>query len=511
MPNFRFKLPSRNWLIFLSVTGSFTTAILYDRYHRKRAQQRWCNLVSHIAHESLPPSQMPRRITIFLSAPPGDSIRAAREHFHEYVKPVLAAAAMDWDVIEGRREGDVRAGLAEKIRKRRRKDGEEPLTGEKTKPSEETEDLVQEWRVKAGVQDWEGVQGDLVLGRHTWKEYVRGLHEGWLGPLDPPLETAEPSAAKNEASPLTAEQQSSAGDDGSPTSDTLPTSDPLNATAGSAKPPPDIAETSTPTDHASPLDAEQQLSAGDDGSPISEMLQTSDSPTATADSAESPIEPAQAEAQKVEKPKTPVQIPPYISTSAYSSAPLAPTTPMVLPPTTILPLPHLLGFLNTPIRIYRFLNRRHLADETGREVAALVLASYIRPWDSRSEGTGDLPFPGDQNSTGDQRSEDGASQERWKPEGVLEGEERDWHKVAWKRYQGEPERVWRNSIVIEPRIRERMRRFDLPGAEEDQARKDDGRDPAAKGLWASVKQTMGWEEDGAVKGWEHGSVGAESE
>ncbi|KAI4238825.1 MAG: hypothetical protein LQ349_000829 [Xanthoria aureola] len=460
MPNFRFKLPSRNWLIFLSITGSFTTAILYDRYHRKRAQQRWCNLVSHIAHESLPPSQMPRRITIFLSAPPGDSIRAAREHFHEYVKPVLAAAAMDWDVIEGRREGDVRAGLAEKIRKRRRKDGEAPVTGEETKPLEETEDLVQQWRVKAGVKDLEGVQGDLILGRHTWKEYVRGLHEGWLGPLDPP---------------------------------------------------PDTAELSTPGDDASPLTEEQQLSAGDDGSPISETLQTSESPTATAESAKPANEPAQAEAKKVEKPKTPVQIPPYISTSAYSSAPLAPTTPMVLPPTTILPLPHLLGFLNTPIRIYRFLNRRHLADETGREVAALVLAGYIRPWDSRSEGTGDLPFPGDQSSTGDQRSEARASQERWEPEGVLEGEERDWHKVAWKRYQGEPERVWRNSIVIEPRIRERMRRFDLPEADEDQARKDEGRDPAAKGLWARVKETMGWEEDGAVKGWEHGSVGEESE
>ncbi|KAL8756923.1 MAG: hypothetical protein Q9199_002608 [Rusavskia elegans] len=459
MPNFRFKLPSRNWLIFLSITGSFTTAVLYDRYHKKRAQQRWCNLVSHIAHEPLPTRQMPRKITIFLSAPPGDSIRAVREHFHEYVKPVLAAAAMDWDVIEGRREGDVRAGLAEKIRKRRRKDGEKPVTSEETKPSEEEEDLVPEWRVTAGVKDWEGIQGDLVLGRHTWKEYVRGLHEGWLGPLDPPPDTSETSAAKHDAPPL-------------------------------------------PT---------EQLSAGDDESPTSDTLQTSDSSTATADSAKPPIEPAQAEAKKVEKPKTPVQTPPYISTSAYPSAPIAPTTPSVLAPTAILPLPHLLGFLNTPIRIYRFLNRRHLADETGREVAALVLASYVRPWDSKSEFMGSSPFPGHGNSTEEQRSNVPANHERWEPEGVLEGEERDWHKVAWKRYQGEPERVWRNSMVVEPRIVERMRRFDLTGAEEDLARKDEGKDPAAKGLWASVKETIGWEQDRAVRGWEHGSVGEESE
>ncbi|KAL8980059.1 MAG: hypothetical protein Q9205_004759 [Flavoplaca limonia] len=457
MPNFRFKLPSRNWLIFLSVTGSFTTAVLYDRYHKKRAQQRWCNIVSHIAREPLPTTQMPRKITIFLSAPPGDTIRAAREHFHEYVKPVLAAAAIDWDVIEGRREGDVRAGLAEKIRKRRRKDGETPANSDETKSSEEGENLVQTLRGTSGVKDWEGVQGDLVLGRHTWKEYIRGLHEGWLGPLDPPPDTAESSNSKNDASSIPSEQ-SSAADDTPQTSDTLAKSDPLSASGDPAKPP-------------------------------------SDSP--------------QAAPKKEEKPKAPVQIPPYVSTSAYPSAPIAPTIPDILPPAAILPLPHLLGFLNTPIRIYRFLNRRHLADETGRQVAALVLASHIRPWDPKSEFMGSAPIPGQENVP--QAYNIPTTLERWELEDVLEGEERDWHKVAWKRYQGEPERVWRNSMVIDPRIGERMRRFDLLSDQEDQARKDDGEDPAAKGLWANIKETLGWEEDRSVKGWEHGNFGEESE
>lgn len=58
------------------------------------------------------------------SAPPGDGLRAAREHFHEYVKPILVAGAVDWEVIEGRKEGDVRAGLAAKIRRLRRRNGE---------------------------------------------------------------------------------------------------------------------------------------------------------------------------------------------------------------------------------------------------------------------------------------------------------------------------------------------------------------------------------------------------
>ncbi|KAL8998014.1 MAG: hypothetical protein Q9169_002854 [Polycauliona sp. 2 TL-2023] len=459
LPNFRFKLPSRNWLIFLSVTGSFTTAVLYDRYHKKRAQQRWCNLVSHIAQEPLPMTRMPRKITIFLSAPPGDSIRAAREHFHEYVKPVLAAAAMDWDVIEGRREGEVRAGLAEKIRKRRRKDGEKSGRGDETESTEEKEDLVQELRVTTGVKDWEGVQGDLVLGRHTWKEYVRGLHEGWLGPLDPPPDTSESLSAKTDASSL-------------------------------------------PTDELST--ASEQPAAPD-------AQQTSDPSTATTASAQASTEPPQGEAKKEEKPKTPAQIPPFISISDYPSAPIAPTCPSTFPPSTVLPLPHLLGFLNTPIRIYRFLNRRKLADETGREVAALVIASHIQSWDSRPDSAGTSPLSEVGIAAENQSADSPTEQARLGPANILEDEERDWHKVAWKRYQGEPERVWRNNMVIEPRIGERMRRFDLLDVEEDKARKDDGVDPAAKGFWADIKEKMGWEEDRIVKGWEDGAVGGEDE
>ncbi|KAL8770064.1 MAG: hypothetical protein Q9209_004102 [Squamulea sp. 1 TL-2023] len=457
LPNFRFKLPSRNWLIFLSITGSFTTAVLYDRYHKKRAQQRWCNLVSHIAQEPLPTTQMPRRITIFLSAPPGDSIRAAREHFHEYVKPVLVAAGMDWDVIEGRREGEVRAGLAEKIRKRRRKDGENPRRSDNGEKSDETEDLVQQLRNTTGVKDWEGIQGDLVLGRHTWKEYIRGLHEGWLGPLDLPADALETSTP-DKAAP--------------PPSTNIP---PVNNT-----------------------------------SPTPDTLETGDRSRTTSESEKPPTEPPKEEAKKEEKPKKPVLIPPYISTSDYASAPIAPTAPKTLPPTTVLPLPHLLGFLNTPTRIYRFLNRRHLADETGREVAALVLANYIHAWDAHSD-----PMDKGARDTDDTRPKTKTDipmiQQRWEPEGLLEEEERDWHKVAWKRYQGEPERIWRNSMVIEPRIGERMRWFDLASDQEDKANNDTGRDPAAKGLWESIKETLAWENDTSVKGWEDGLVGQESE
>ncbi|KAL8808630.1 MAG: hypothetical protein Q9223_003960 [Gallowayella weberi] len=465
MPNFRLKLPSRNWLIFLSVTGSFTTAILYDRYHKKRAQQRWCNLVSHIAKEPFPSTQMPRRITVFLSAPPGDSLRAAREHFHEYVKPVLVAGALDWDVIEGRREGEVRAGLAEKIRKRRKRHGEVPAESAEGEAAEESKDLIQELRSTTGVKEWEGLQGDLVLGRHTWKEYIRGLHEGWLGPLDPP---------------------------------------------------PDPLQTSSPG-KASPAPIEEPPPARD-ASLSSDSPQSVDDAAPTSESGATPTEQPKPAEDKDDKPKQPVPRPPYIPTSAYSSVHISPSTPEVLPPTAVLPLPNLLGFLNTPIRIYRFLNRRYLADETGREVAALVLASHIRAWDeptpSASEANSQEFFQGGQGravTSGAPDDEAVFTEKTWYPEAVLESEERDWHKSAWKRYQGEPERVWQNVVVVEPRLRERMRRFDITSDVEDKAKNDSGIDPGAKSLWEGIKELTGWVEDTRVKGWEHGLVGPESE
>ncbi|KAL8799442.1 MAG: hypothetical protein Q9182_005886 [Xanthomendoza sp. 2 TL-2023] len=465
MPNFRLKLPSRNWLIFLSVTGSFTTALLYDRYHKKRAQQRWCNLVSHIAKEPFPSTQMPRRITVFLSAPPGDSLRAAREHFHEYVKPVLVAGALDWDVIEGRREGEVRAGLAEKIRKRRKRNGELPVGSAEGEAAEKSEDLVQELRSTTGVKEWEGLQGDLVLGRHTWKEYIRGLHEGWLGPLDPPPDPLQTSSL------------------------------------GKAS--------STPIEEAPPAP---------DAALSFDSVQSVDDAAPTSDSGATPTEQPKPAEDKDEKPRQPVPRPAYIPTSVYPSVTIAASTPEVLPPTAVLPLPNLLGFLNTPIRIYRFLNRRSLAEETGREVAALVLASQICAWDGPTPSVSEAHSQESPPEGQGRRAIIGVSDDEavstartWHPETVLESEERDWHKSAWKRYEGEPERVWQNVVMVEPRLRERMRRFGLTAEDEDQAKKDSGIDVGAKSMWEGIKEMTGWVEETRVKGWEHGLVGQESE
>lgn len=188
LPRLPRKLPSRNWLIFWAVTGALTSAIVYDKREKNRATAKWRRVVAPLALEPMAtPNQLPRKLTIFLEAPPGDGLRVAQDHFIEYAKPVLAASGLDWEFVQGRQQGDVRAAVAEKIRRARRAH-ERP--GE---PLPSTADAaVEEVRKKMALPEYEGVKGDLVFGLHTWKEYVRGLHEGWLGPLDPP-----PSSSPN--------------------------------------------------------------------------------------------------------------------------------------------------------------------------------------------------------------------------------------------------------------------------------------------------------------------------
>ncbi|KAL1964699.1 hypothetical protein VTN77DRAFT_6725 [Rasamsonia byssochlamydoides] len=418
LPNFRFKLPSRNWMIFLTITGSFTGALIYDRRQKKRAQQKWANLVAHISKETLPVDQTRRKLTVFLSAPPGDGLRVAREYFKEYVKPVLVAAALDYEVIEGRKEGDVRAGLAEKIRRFRRKAGERSTVVEEPN----TDTAIAEIRQRMGIHEEPGPRGDIVIGRHTWKEYIRGLHEGWLGPLDPP-------------------------------------------------PPPPVAESTPDT-------KEQDTKASSAGSAAQSSDNASSATSEKKDSADSKEEKKSEEASKPTGPT-----PAYISPAEYPSRSLPVTIPSTFEGSSPIPFPHILGFLNTPIRIYRFLTKRYLADNVGREVAAVVLAASTRPYQD-SYSTVDSALGAADSSSSQPISSDSSSSpsaRSYEQQTVLEHEEEEWHKSIRKAAKKSEEdkdkddkeqakeREWLDDVVLDPRIASRMRRYILPPEEEARA------------------------------------------
>ncbi|KAI5298014.1 mitochondrial import inner membrane translocase subunit tim54 [Ascosphaera atra] len=413
MPNIRFKLPSRNWMIFLTITGSFFGAVIYDRTEKKKIQRKYANLVAHIAKEPLPSNEMRRKLTVFLSAQPGDGLRSSREYFKEYVKPILVAGALDYEVIEGRREGEVRAALAEKIRQRRRELGEGPQDiNEKT----EAEILLAGMRKNYGIHEEPIAKGDLVLGRNTWREYIRGLHEGWLGPLEQPfVEQPEVELVLEEPSATTPDDASPANTAGQPT----------DKEAGEA---------------------------------------TEKAPEEAANKEKTEKEKRKEEEDK--KPKGPKRT--YLLPQEYSSRQLPPSLPEALEPSCPVHFPHLLGFLNTPIRIYRFLNKRHVAESVGEEVAALVLAAQTRPFrddvvitDPEAAASGEDGSP----ASSEQSAQSQEPMKHWEQEVVLSAEEKDWHKAARRPKPEAFEREWLDEVVIDPRIGSRMSKFVIPPEE----------------------------------------------
>lgn len=377
-------------MIFLSITGSFSAAVIYDKRERKRAQRKWCKLVEHFSQEHIDPKAMPRRLTIFLEGPPGDSLRIAQEHFKEYVKPVLVSSGLDWEFVQGRKEGDVRAELAEKIRALRTPEDEV-----------DEEDVTTRIRRQNKIVEYDGPRGDIVLGRHTWKEYVRGLHEGWLGPIKEPAQP-EPEKSADVAEPAQTEKF-----------ETLPGI----------------------TIHSVPVDSDEP--------PPSES-------------------PAETVPEASKKPPQPA---PFISTAEYQSAPTPTNLPPILDPSIPITLPHILGFLNTPLRLYRFLHRRQLADSIGRDTAAIIFATS-RPYHTTSTYA-DISFSPTSDGSSDVENDTSALAEQAT---ALQIEEKDWHKSVRKHVDGERERTWLNDVVLDPRIAGRMRKAELTAEEEDRAR-----------------------------------------
>jgi import inner membrane translocase subunit TIM54 len=373
LPNLPRKLPSRNWMIFWTITGSISAAIIYDKREKKRATAKWRQVVAPLATEPIGScSQLPRKLTIYLEAPPGDGLRTAQDHFIEYAKPVFAASGLDWEFVQGREQGDVRAAVAEKIRRTRR---------EQERPAEESlmteQNAVEEMRKKMAIPEYEGVKGDVIFGLHTWKEYLRGLHEGWLGPLEAP---AQPELAP--------------------------------------KP--------------SPIEVAPVTEQTEGGAPEGDKPE------------EKPEE--KKEEKKNERPPQP---PPYNRPEDYSAANLPAQIPFELSPANPIVFPHRLGFRHTFVRLGRFFNRRKLADEVGREVAAICFAASPREW----------------------REENGKLEQQL----VLAQEEHDWPKSVWKDEEpaaetaedGSPatptpvkEKIWTSPLVVDSRLTSRMRRFE---------------------------------------------------
>lgn len=81
------RLPSRNWLIFLSVTQSLIACYAYDRHQSRKIRQEYVDRVKHLAEEPLHSLDFPRTVTVYSARWPGDEDwDCGARYFRKYVK-----------------------------------------------------------------------------------------------------------------------------------------------------------------------------------------------------------------------------------------------------------------------------------------------------------------------------------------------------------------------------------------------------------------------------------------
>ncbi|KAI9466065.1 inner membrane protein import complex subunit Tim54-domain-containing protein [Lactarius psammicola] len=172
------RLPSRNWLIFLSVTQSFIACYVYDRRQSKQIRQEYVDRVKHLAAEPLHSLDFPRTVTVYSAKWPGDDDwdRSSR-YFRKYVKPIFVAAAIDYTVVAGKRHGDLATRVANDIKTERRIAlGLDAPQQSLLAPSIKGTLDARRRRALDG--------GTVIVGRPAFKEYMAGLRRGWTDSLE---------------------------------------------------------------------------------------------------------------------------------------------------------------------------------------------------------------------------------------------------------------------------------------------------------------------------------------
>lgn len=395
----RISLPSRNWMIFWSVLASIGGGIYYDKHQQKLIRDKYMAQVEQLSKEIYPANRIPRKVSVFIAPPPNDFLEESMRHFRKYIKPILNAAAIDYEVYTENRQGDIRSQVAERIRDLRKKTAEDKLQREaqaqedaynkswakvfrdlpqyfkRREQKDEGETYINRHQLYSAtdllglykytkpvtpVRDDENdvafAGGVICVGRGTYKEYMNGVQEGLLGPLVKP---AEPVAE-------------------------LP----------------------------------QNTEENKDNDDVDDF--------------------GQREGDQ-EKKQAPVPKP-YILPADYAAAPLAPeldltqvvrndkNVPVLFEqPVYVFPVPKLSGFLNIPRKIYRYFNTHAVAEDVSAKTLPIVYGT-TRPFEFKDRFLG-------------------------------KEEELDWPKQWVERGRGKNSE-WVQELEVDERIANRMRVYE---------------------------------------------------
>ncbi|GAA94865.1 uncharacterized protein L969DRAFT_97173 [Mixia osmundae IAM 14324] len=179
---YAFKLPSyrpgRKMITFIVVTTSLYAGVRYDRKEAKRMAAEYLEQVKEMGRQPIAGmEEVPRCINVLTTTLPEDTERdRSAIYFKKYIKPMLHAAGVDYEIHTGKMPGNLARKLIDEIRTRR-------LEEEAKRPIEQpvpgTADYV---RTVRRLQEIQG--GTLIIGHNTLKEYLYALRKGWLSELD---------------------------------------------------------------------------------------------------------------------------------------------------------------------------------------------------------------------------------------------------------------------------------------------------------------------------------------
>ncbi|KAJ4473724.1 inner membrane protein import complex subunit Tim54-domain-containing protein [Lentinula aciculospora] len=189
------KLPGRNWLIFLGVTGSLTGAYVYDRIQCRVLREEYINRVKNLAEEyswrdGNGPEALdkdahlawPRKLTVYAARWPGDEdYDVAMKYFRRYLKPIFVAAAIDYDMVPGKKHGDIALRIADEIKRKRAEHESASASAESFEPGMAMPPQYHA-PTPAEREALELAGGTVIIGRATLKEYFSGLVRGWTEP-----------------------------------------------------------------------------------------------------------------------------------------------------------------------------------------------------------------------------------------------------------------------------------------------------------------------------------------
>ncbi|CUM55187.1 Mitochondrial import inner membrane translocase subunit TIM54 [Debaryomyces fabryi] len=453
----RISLPSRNWMIFWTLLASVGGGVAYDKYQQKQIRKKWMEKFRPLGEEAYRSDRIPRKLSVFIAPPPNDYLDSSMMYFRKYVKPILNASAIDFDVFTENRQGDIRAAVAERIRELRtetienaKKAREEAIQKQYDvswtkffkqdvpnffalkfqRNSKEEEVLINsndlyspkdvlgfyylnepiEAKREDELNPFEA-GGVICIGRGAYKEYMTGVHEGLLGPLEAPVEIktipeADSQLTENEIKTITEADSQLTG----------------------------IEIATAQTNDESRTVTELPVVPVDSESPSSNVSAQDNVP-------ETPLE-TEEKTQNTDEEEDEKPVPkPFITADEYPTAVYAPefqnetliknkkNVPVLFEqPVYVFPLPIISGFLNTHRKIYAFFTRRNVAEDFGVRTSAVV-HNVSRPF-------------------------------VYKDQFMAKEEELEWPK-KWVATGKEKNSEWVQELVTDERVTARMKVFDV--------------------------------------------------